>query len=209
MALVRPFTQLRFGSTVFLALALLSLHLMASTARAQPRIIEQYPADGAVLAAPPETIHLCFSEPVKSQEPQDFRFVVLTPEKLSIGLRVAFETDGDCMNIDLGEAPAPPEGLWTLDWQVTSRAAGDMGSGSLQFTVAAGGSPVPPETPAPTVTPGGPPPNETATPAPAVDEEEDGDGPGILLLAIVATGAFIAATALGLILYRWRLRGGP
>src|SRR3990172_6451418 len=60
----------RWLAAILLLLLAASAHALAAPAHAQPAITEARPKDGAVLDAPPEVIHLCFSEAVKADDPE-------------------------------------------------------------------------------------------------------------------------------------------
>ena len=197
---------MRMWTTAALLLALaIALYLPGATARAQPEIVESDPQDGDVLPAPPEVLHLCFSEPAKIEDPQDFAFSVLAPGESPLGLRIVWQREGDCVDIYPGRAPGEVKGDWTFHWQVTSRANDQQGSGSFSFSVTGEGSPAP--SPAASPVGGTPAPGATASPPPATDED-DGDGPDILFLALITAGSVVAAGVVGLVLYLVRLRIG-
>ncbi|MCH7659649.1 MAG: copper resistance protein CopC [Euryarchaeota archaeon] len=167
----------------------LSLHILASTANAQPEISDSDPQDGALLDAPPEIIQVCFTEPVVSEGVQDYNLVVVAPGSQPLGLRILFKQEGDCAEIHPGRPEGEIAGLWEVQWQVTSRASGEIGSGSFRFRVS------PPPTPIPTPTPDVP--NPTGG---------DGGDVDILLLALIITGGGVGAVVLGLFVYLRLLR---
>ena len=161
----------------------LALHALAPTTGAQPEISESDPQDGAVMDAPPEIIHVCFSEPVVSGGFQDFEFAVLAPGNQHLGLRILFDEEGNCADIFPGRPEGRTVGRWTVQWQVTSRASDETSSGSFQFRV----STTPPRD------------------VPGSTGEDNGDV-DILLLALIITGAVVGAAVLGLLVYLRLLR---
>ena len=181
-----------------LLLAAAGLHALAGAAHAQPGISESDPADGATLAQPPEVVRLCFSEPVKKADPSDFSFALRSPDGRRLGLRIAFEPKAQCVDIHPGQAHET-EGEWTLEWEVASSANGDVGSGTLRFTVREGATP---SAPTATATP------EPTPAAPGSGSGEGEDGPDILAVALITTGAALGAAVLGLLFYLLRLRIG-
>jgi methionine-rich copper-binding protein CopC len=163
---------------------------LAAPALAQPDVTESDPMPDAELAEPPEVISLCFTEPVRIDDPADSDFTVLTPGGAHLGLRIVFQRDGTCVDIFPGRAQGGVQGDWDFQWRVTSRADGEVGEGAFQFRVA------PPTSPTP----------EASPEAPA-NGDEDG-GPDILLMALVTTAVGIGAALVGLLLFLVRRRIG-
>ncbi|MBI2913078.1 MAG: copper resistance protein CopC [Chloroflexi bacterium] len=167
-----------------------ALQTLAPTALAQPTLTEADPADGAALEELPELLHLCFSEPVKIEDPSDFRFAVVTPGGQPLGLRIVFRKTGDCVDVEPGTYTGKVKGDWTFQWQVTARDSGDIGAGTIRFTVTTEPSPSP-------------------SPAPVTASEADGgEGPDIAEMALITMGAILGAGAAGLVLYAVRQRIG-
>lgn len=146
------------------------------SARAQPEIIETNVENGDVLDAPPELFHICFSEPVNTEDQPagdavdaqtPWRFDVMLPDGRGLGLRIVFEPDGECVDVEPGIPEDPPEGIWTFDWMVRSQATGEESSGVLTFRVG----------------PGDP---------PSSDVSDTDDDDTILLLAIIAVAIGVA-----------------
>lgn len=102
-------------------------------ALAEPNLTEQNPAYGDVLQTLPESLHLCFSEPVKVDESSDWKFSVLTPEGRALGLRIVFKPSGDCVDVFPGAPEEPPQGIWTFEWLVHGQADGSEASGVVKF----------------------------------------------------------------------------
>ncbi len=141
------------------ALALLLLALAAapafpaSPAYAQIELTEADPADGARLNAPPDVVHICFSQPVNFEDSTAFDFGYQMPDGSNLGLRIVFQMDGECVDVQPGLPDERPAGEYTFEWQVTAAEGDEEGSGTLRFQVSAGGTPVPPPSPAPGETP--------------------------------------------------------
>lgn len=192
-------------------------HPLAATARAQPEITESDPREGELLSAPPEVIHVCFSEPVVITDRDAFSFRLTAPDGLGLGFRAEFLGRGECVDIHPGGAAGEVNGAWILDWQVASLATGQQSSGRLRFSVSGGGSPTPPLSSSPTAG-AAPSPALTAAASPqGSGVAESGGGPDILLIALIIAGAIAGSTLLGLVAYRLRSRlrrpptdgGGP
>lgn len=103
------------------------------TTHAQPGITDASPAPGDVLQTLPEFFHLCFSEPVKVEEPSDWKFNVSTPDGRALGLRIVFQTSGSCVDVFPGVPEEPPEGIWAFDWLVHAQSDTSEGSGTINF----------------------------------------------------------------------------
>lgn len=125
-------TAARAAGALLLALAF-AASVAPMSARAEPELTEQNPAYGEVLQTLPESLHLCFSEPVKVDESKDWKFNVMTPEGRALGLRIVFEPSGDCVDVFSGAPDEPPQGIWTFDWLVHAQADGSEGSGVIKF----------------------------------------------------------------------------
>jgi len=205
-----------------LALPLLALAAAlafpASPAYAQIELAEADPPDGARLDAPPDVVHLCFSQPVSIEGSPAFDFSYQMPDGRSLGLRIVFQTDGECVNVFPGLPDERPAGEYTFEWKVTAAKGDEEGSGALRFQVGAGGTPAPSSSP----TPGGTPPPVTpspqgGTPAPSLkppeggtgtEDASDDDGPDILFLALITTASAGGAAMLFTLAYLLRRRIG-
>lgn len=180
-----------------LALPLLALAAAlafpVSPAYAQIELTEADPSDGARLSAPPEVVHLCFSEPVNIKDSTAFDFSYQMPEGRNLGLRIVFQTDGECVDVYPGLPGERPAGEYTFEWQVTAAEGDEEGSGTLRFQVGAGGTPA-------------------ATPSPAggtaTRDAGDSDGPDILFLALITTASVGGAAMLFSLGYLLRRRIG-
>jgi len=178
-------------ASVLLLFMALALHTIASPALGQPTLTESDPSDGAALNERPKLLHLCFSEPVKIENPSDFQFSVITPGGQPLGLQIVFRKAGDCVDVEPGTYTGKTKGDWTFQWLVTSRASGQIGSGTIRFSVTAEPSPSP--SPGAAAAPGG---------------KSGGEGPDIAYLALLSMGAVLGAGAVGLVLYVVRQRIG-
>lgn len=183
--------------------------LPASPARAQIELTEAEPADGARLDAPPEVVHLCFSEPVNVEDNTTFDFAYVMPDGRRLGLRTAFQSDGECADIFPGLPQERPAGEYTLEWKVTARESDEQGSGTLRFEVteASSATLLPSPTPSPTRSPA------ASTPGAGGDEAAaaaaaDGDGPDILLTALITIASVGGAAVLFTVGYFVRRRIG-
>ncbi len=194
------------------ALALLLLALAAalaspaSPAYAQIELTEADPADGARLKAPPKVVHLCFSQPVNIDDIDTFDFSYQMPDGRRLGLRIAFQTDGECVDVYPGLPAERPKGDYIFEWQVTAAEGDEEGSGTLRFqvskksTATAVPSPTPAETPPP-VTP-------SPTGGAVTEDAGDDDGPDILFLALITTASVAGAAVLFTLGYFLRRRIG-
>jgi hypothetical protein len=150
-----------------LALAFV-LELAPPSALAQPpKVVSQFPEEGAVLAeepaflpATPTTpeepipaearygLQLCFAEPVDTRDNDEgglHEFSVRGPSGTQLALWVVFQPDGFGVTVFPGLAPEPVEGPWTFDWLVRDADSLEEASGTIHFEIAQGGSPVPTE----------------------------------------------------------------
>lgn len=174
---------------------------MASPAYAQIELAVASPPDGAQVDAPPE-IHLCFSQSVAFRDRTKFEFTYLGPDDGRLGMRIAFESSGECVDI----TPILPDdysaGEYTLQWKVTAAASDEQGSGTLRFEVTSGGTPAP----APDETP----PRETPSAGGGQGGANagDDDGPDILLLALITAGGVGGGAVLLTLGYLLRRRIG-
>jgi methionine-rich copper-binding protein CopC len=182
-----------------------ALATSASPAYAQVELTEVDPPDGAELDAPPEIVHLCFSQPVIVKDNTTFEFSYRMPEGRSLGLRIVFQPDGECVDVHPGLPDERPAGEYTLEWQVTAAEGDEEGSGTLRFQVTKDGTPVPPLSPKPAETP------LPATPSPEGGTETgdtDDDGPDILFLALITIASVGGAAVLFTLGYLLRRRIG-
>ncbi len=188
-----------------IALGLASLAALASATYAQTERIElteANPPDGAWLNAPPETVRLCFSQLIRG----DFRIRYKLPNGSNLGLRIAFLPNGSCLDIQPTLPDDPPEGDYTLEWQVTEAEGGPGASGELRFRIDEGGSPPPSPAPTPSETP--PPATPPAGGDPDTAPADDDGGPDILLTALVTTASVGGAAVLLTLGYLLRRRIG-
>lgn len=147
---MRAFHLLRFTGLAFAGVA--AVIVCVGVVFAQPEIAESNIENGDVLDEPPSVIELCFSEPVNTDDqpvededvPEPWRFSITMPDERALGLRIVFQTDGECVDVEPGIPDEAPEGVWTFDWMVRSRDTGEPSSGTMVFRVGAG---EPPELP--------------------------------------------------------------
>jgi methionine-rich copper-binding protein CopC len=171
--------------TALAALALVAVGAVGTrTAHAEPEVTDSNPPDGAVLEQLPTVLGLCFSEAVVTEGENPWRLVVRPPAGQSVGLRIVFNTDGNCVDV-FPSVPEKPEGIWQVDWQVRAQSDESEGSGTILFQVGA-------------LQPG-----ETPLPAPVVQDEDD--DPSARLIALAGVGMLIVVVgAAGLYLRRRR-----
>jgi methionine-rich copper-binding protein CopC len=194
------------------ALALLMVALAAalmfpaSPAYAQIELTEADPADGAELEAPPDIVHLCFSEPVNIHDNTTFDFGYELPDGRRLGLRIVFQPDGECVDVHPGLPDEYPAGEYTLEWQVTAAEGDEEVSGTLRFQVTASDTGEPPLSP----TAEGTAPPGTATPEDGEEsgDGDDDDGPDILLLSLITIASVGGAAVLFSLGYLLRRRIG-
>lgn len=178
-------------TVVLLALLLVGQAIFTGRVLAQPEITEANPAHGATLDQVPESLHLCFSEPVNVES--GWAFSVKAPNGTALGLRIVFDPSGNCVNVFPGKVQDDAtEGIWTFDWRVQSQATADEGSGTIQFQVGGDFG----LTPAPTTPPAG-----------ATAEKGGSD---TLTIVLIVVAGILAVASIGLLVYgRWRRRRSP
>ncbi len=186
-----------------LALGLTALASLTPAAFAQTepiKLTESDPPDGARLLAPPETVHICFSQIIRG----DFRISYKLPSGPNPDLRTTFLPDGRCLDVQPTLPDDPPQGEHTLAWQVAAAAGAEEGAGELRFLIgervaAAVASPTADDTTPPAT----PPADETTS-----DSGDDGNAPDILLTALVTTASVGGAAILLTLGYLLRRRVG-
>lgn len=175
----------------------------ASPAYAQVELTEVDPPDGAEMDAPPDVVHLCFSRPVIIEDNTTFAFNYQMPDGRLLGLRIVFQTGGECVDVYPGLPDEYQAGEYTFEWQVTAAEGDEEGSGTLQFQVTTGSTPAPSP---PTATP------LAETPSPGDDivsgDTDDNDGPDILFLALITIAVVGGAAVLFTLAYFLRRRIG-
>ena len=189
--------------SVVLVALLAAIVWAASIAGAQEVELTFDPPEGAVLDAPPEKVHICFSEPVPTADDLN-SFSLETPGERLAGLRIVFQPSGECVDVVVGEVEGATDGEWKLRWHVTSAQGAPM-SGTHTFTVGQGAEPGATTTPVAGETP-----SATATPdggRPSAGDDDGGDQE-ILGMALITLAIALGAAALGLVLYLLRLRIG-
>jgi len=186
---------------LLLALAA-ALMLPASPAYAQIELTEADPPDGARLDAPPEVVHICFSQPASIEDSTAFSFDYLMPDGSSLFRRIVFGPDGECVDVFPFLPTVRPAGEYTFEWQVIAAEGDEQGSGTLHFQVTQSTS----ATPAPGETP--PPVTPSPEGGPGTGDAGDDDGPDILFLALVTTAGVGVAAVLFTLGYLLRRRIG-
>lgn len=161
-----------------------------TAAQAEPVIAEASPVHGDVLVTLPESFHLCFSEPVKVESTNDWKFNVRTPDGKDLGLRIVFQSNGNCVDVYPGAPEDPPQGIWAFDWLVHSQADDSEGSGTINFQL---GDLQPDETPVGRVSAGN-----------NADEDDGDDGVRLGLYVVAGVGAAVTLAAVGG--FAWSLR---
>jgi methionine-rich copper-binding protein CopC len=178
-----------------LLMVAVALSTSIESALAQPEVTETNVETGDVLDTAPEMLSLCFSEPINTQDIEDYvpdeegerpwRFTVTPPEGPDLGLRNVFDADGNCVDVFPGLPEDPAEGIWTFDWMVRSQETNEEASGVITFRVG----------------PGDPPASEP--------EGDDGSGTDTAVITIIAVSAGVALVVLvgGAIVVTRRGRG--
>lgn len=171
-------------AAALLGLSAAWLLLSCGTVLAHARLVETYPADGGVVAEPPEQVQLLFNEPVEAE----FDPIKVYDQE---GGRVDEEDarvspdDRKLMVVDLGELP---EGSYTVEWRITS-ADGHPINDTFEFAVDASAA-------------------EAGTPIAQIErsaeQEEAGPGWGSVLAAIFGVLLFCALAVMGLVVLRRR-----
>jgi hypothetical protein len=197
-----------------LASVLMALSALASgPATAQDgeiELTELEPEDGAELDAPPEMVHLCFSEPVNYDENSTFNFTYEAPGGRNLGLRIVFQPSGECVDVlpglqALGDEP--PDGTYLFTWEVIAAEGDGEGSGEVQYFVGEGAAltPRPEDTPEGTETAEASPTPEDGATGGDSDDDEDQD---ILRIVVITIAGAIGVALMGLLLYALRRRLG-
>ncbi len=186
--------RVRFGALAIIA-AMAAAIMAWQPAHAEPKLTEQSPQYGDVLQTLPESLHLCFSEPVKVEQSPDWKFDVKAPDGRSLGLRIVFQPSGDCVDVYPGAPEEPPQGIWTFEWLVHAQSDNSEGSGVIKFQL---GELQPGETPLPT---------PKATEAPDNGSGDGGGGSSTGMLVAIGVGAtLIIAASAGFVISRRRSR---
>lgn len=125
-------TWMRLIIVLALVLALLASVGRARTASAHAELFQSDPPAQAVLARPPERIQLSFTEAV---EPRSIEVAVLNAARERVDREDAFLAPGTTDAVTLTLKPGLPDGLYTVQWKVTSAVDGHTTRGFHTFTV--------------------------------------------------------------------------
>ncbi|MDO8614841.1 MAG: hypothetical protein Q7T33_03770 [Dehalococcoidia bacterium] len=165
------FLTLVLGLAVLLLVAVAGASQPPSAQAQAPTVTYMSLQDGDVLAEPAVFIQMCFAQPVNIRDLDkggDFKFEMLRPDQLGMGLQIVFQLDGFGVAVYPGSAGGETAGEWTFKWRLTNPDTLEPAEGTLQFTVDPGGQPVPKKTPPACLTGGAtvaPSPVTTAGPA--------------------------------------------
>ena len=206
-------------------MTLVTVAISAQSASAEePEIIFQFPLEGDVIAEPPIVLQMCFKEPINVHDlppldDGDFKFSLIRPDNVNLGMRIVFQPDGYGVAIYPGTAAAePPEGEWLWTYRVVDAATKDALEGEIRFsTNAAEGEeilqPTPPAclaegaTNQPTAPSGGTEETPTATPEESTGSGDD-DDLSVTELALITVGIAAAAAVVGVLGFFFRKRVG-
>ncbi len=169
-----------------LGLSAVWLLALCAPALAHARLVETYPADGDILADPPEQVQLRFNEPVEA-EFEPIRVYDQGGERLEEGTARVSPDDQRLLLMDLGELS---EGSHTVEWRVTS-ADGHPVDGEYEFAVDASAADSGAGTP-------------IAPVERSAEQEEAGSTWGTVPAAILAILVVGVLAVVGLVVLRWR-----
>ncbi|MFI7029175.1 copper resistance protein CopC [Microbispora rosea] len=200
-ALVMPRGRLRMLAVPLLAL--LSVMLVATPARAHDVLVASDPKDGAVLGAMPASVTLTFDQAVR----RDFARIAVTGPDGAHYEQGEITVDG--RNVSIGVRTGTPAGAYAIGYRIVSND-GHPVTGAVKFTVTGGGA-APGAVTAPTVTPA----TGTANPGAAnpgtatTGAGTTGQGGGSWVWGLlVVTAALLALCARVLVRHDRRLRDG-
>ncbi|WP_432864625.1 copper resistance protein CopC [Microbispora rosea] len=194
-ALVMPRGRLRMLAVPLLAL--LSVMLVATPARAHDVLVASDPKDGAVLGAMPASVTLTFDQAVR----RDFARIAVTGPDGAHYEQGEITVDG--RNVSIGVRTGTPAGAYAIGYRIVSND-GHPVTGAVTFTVTGGAAPG--AVTAPAVTPA----TGTANPGAAttgVGTTGQGGGSWVWGLLVV-TAALLALCARVLVRHDRRLRDG-
>ncbi|GLX03419.1 copper resistance protein CopC [Microbispora sp. NBRC 16548] len=184
-------------------LALLSVMLIATPARAHDVLVASDPKDGAVLGAMPASVTLTFDQAVR----RDFARLAVTGPDGAHHEQGEITVDG--RNVSIGVRTGTPAGAYAIGYRIVSND-GHPVTGAVKFTVTGGGA-APGAVTAPTATPAPGTANPvTANPgAPTTGVGTAGQGGGSWVWGLLAvTAALLALCARVLVRHDRRLRDG-
>ncbi|MFI7627822.1 copper resistance CopC family protein [Microbispora rosea] len=200
-ALVMPRGRLRMLTVPLLAL--LSVMLVATPARAHDVLVASDPKDGAVLGAMPASVTLTFDQAVR----RDFARIAVTGPDGAHYEQGEITVDG--RHVSIGVRTGTPAGAYAIGYRIVSND-GHPVTGAVKFTVTGGGA-APGAVTAPAVTPA----TGTANPGAAnpgtatTGAGTTGQGGGSWVWGLlVVTAALLALCARVLVRHDRRLRDG-
>ncbi|MEV1206744.1 copper resistance CopC family protein [Microbispora rosea] len=200
-ALVMPRGRLRMLAVPLLAL--LSVMLVATPARAHDVLVASDPKDGAVLGAMPASVTLTFDQAVR----RDFARIAVTGPDGAHYEQGEITVDG--RNVSIGVRTGTPAGAYAIGYRIVSND-GHPVTGAVKFTVTGGGA-----APGAVTAPAGTPATGTANPGAAnpgtatTGAGTTGQGGGSWVWGLlVVTAALLALSARVLVRHDRRLRDG-
>ncbi|MFI9571314.1 copper resistance protein CopC [Microbispora rosea] len=200
-ALVMPRGRLRMLTVPLLAL--LSVMLVATPARAHDVLVASDPKDGAVLGAMPASVTLTFDQAVR----RDFARIAVTGPDGAHYEQGEITVDG--RNVSIGVRTGTPAGAYAIGYRIVSND-GHPVTGAVKFTVTGGGA-----APGAVTAPAGTPATGTANPGAAnpgtatTGAGTTGQGGGSWVWGLlVVTAALLALCARVLVRHDRRLRDG-
>ncbi|MFG1861378.1 copper resistance CopC family protein [Microbispora bryophytorum] len=195
-------------------LALLSVMLVATPARAHDVLVASDPKDGAVLSAMPASVTLTFDQAVR----RDFARLAVTGPDGAHYEQGEITVDGG--KVSIGVRTGTPAGAYAIGYRIVSND-GHPVTGAVRFTVTGGGAAAgaiaaPTATPAPgaanpgTANPGTANPGTANPGASTTGVGTAGQGGGSWVWGLLAiTAALLALCARVLVRHDRRLREGP
>jgi len=128
--------MIRPARLISLLVAAVALSLATAVpAFAQPRLTESTPKQNARLGRPPQTVRLCFNEPIARSGGGDYTLSLARAGGGTVPLSASPSDDGTCLDVR-PSWPQEATGSYTLFWMVRQEQGGQSLSGSLTFTVA-------------------------------------------------------------------------
>ncbi|WP_179155312.1 copper resistance CopC family protein [Microbispora sp. GKU 823] len=184
-------------------LALLSVMLVATPARAHDVLVASDPKDGAVLDAMPASVTLTFDQAVR----RDFARIAVTGPDGAHYEQGEITVDG--RNVSIGVRTGTPAGAYAIGYRIVSND-GHPVTGAVKFSVTGGGAaPGTATAPAATPAPGTANPGTGTTSMGTTSTGTTGTGGGSWVWGLLAvTAALLALCARVLVRHDRRLRDG-